>query len=42
MTQWTFVIAAYVVVSISTLGLVAWSFQSMRRAEADADALRRK
>jgi hypothetical protein len=42
MKQWTFVIAAYVVATTLTLGLLSWCFVSMRRAEAAADALKRK
>ena len=34
MNQWAFVIAAYSLVGIATLGLVGWSFLSMRKAEA--------
>ena len=42
MNPWPFVIAAYSVAIALTIALVLWSFASMRRAEAAADALRRK
>lgn len=42
MNQWPFVIAAYVVVVVGTLALVLASWIAMRRAEADADAVRRR
>ena len=38
MNQWSFVIAAYAVTALATLGLLAASFTAMRRAEAAADA----
>ena len=41
MNQWTFVIAAYGTVLAATIGLVGWSYLSMRAAEADADAVKR-
>jgi len=41
-SPWTFVIAAYVVAIGSTIALLLWAFSSMRRAEAAADALKRK
>ena len=41
MNQWAFVIAAYAVTGIATLGLLGWSFIAMRRAEAAADAIKR-
>lgn len=34
-----FIVAAYALTLVGTLGLVAWSFAAMRRAEAEADAL---
>jgi hypothetical protein len=40
MNPWPFVIAAYALTAIGTLGLTLWSFLTMRRAEAEADALR--
>lgn len=42
MNPWPFVAAAYLVAICLTLGLLMWSFASMRRAEAAADALKRK
>ncbi len=42
MNQWSFVIAAYALTAIATLALLGWSFPAMRRAEADADALKRR
>jgi hypothetical protein len=42
MSQWAFVIAAYAVAVAATAALLLWSFASMRRAEAAADALARK
>ena len=42
MSQWAFVIAAYGFVALATVGLVAWSFLTMRSAEADAEAVKRR
>jgi hypothetical protein len=42
MNQWAFVIAAYALVGLTTLGLVVWAYLSMRGAEADADAAKRR
>ena len=42
MNPWPFVIAAYSVAIGLTGALLAWSYVSMRRAEAAADALTRK
>lgn len=41
MTQWGFVLAAYAVAAIATLGLIGWAWVAMRSAEADAEAARR-
>ncbi len=41
MNQWNFVIAAYAVTALATLGLLVWSYASMRRAEAAAEAAKR-
>ena len=41
MSQWSFVIAAYSLTALATLGLLGGSFLSMRRAEAAADAAKR-
>ena len=42
MNPWPFVIAAYGAAIALTSGLLLWSLASMRRAEAAADALKRK
>ena len=42
MNAWLFVSAAYAVAIALTVALLLWSFASMRRAEAAADALKRK
>ena len=42
MNQWAFVIAAYAVTATATLGLVVWALSTMRRAEADAEAVKRQ
>jgi hypothetical protein len=42
MNPWPFVIAAYVIAVALTAGLLLWGYASMRRAEAAADALKRK
>ena len=42
MNQWAFVMAAYGVTAGATLALIAWAFLSMRSAEADAEALKRR
>jgi hypothetical protein len=42
MSQWAFVVAAYGVTAVATLALIAWAFLSMRSAEADAEALKRR
>ena len=42
MSPWPFVIAAYAVAVALTLALLLWALASMRRAEAAADALKRK
>ena len=41
MSQWSFVLAAYGVTAAATLGLLAWSYLSMRSAEAEVEALKR-
>ncbi|ABC62864.1 hypothetical protein [Erythrobacter litoralis] len=40
--QWDFVIAAYAVGVLGTLAMVAWSWISMKRAEARREKARRK
>ena len=42
MNPWPFVAAAYLAATALTLALLLWAFASMRRAEAAADALKRK
>jgi multisubunit Na+/H+ antiporter MnhC subunit len=42
MNPWPFVITAYVVAVALTVALLLWAFASMRRAEASADAFKRK
>jgi hypothetical protein len=39
-SHWLFVAAAYAVALVGTLGLLEASYAAMRRAEAEADALR--
>ncbi len=41
MNQWPFILAAYALTLAGTIGVALWSWSSMRRAEAEADALRR-
>ena len=41
MNHWPFIIAAYALTIVGVLALTAWSLAAMRRAERDADALRR-
>ncbi|QJU60714.1 heme exporter protein CcmD [Sphingomonas sp. AP4-R1] len=40
MGGWPFVIAAYAVAILATVGLVGWSWRSLRQAEARAERLR--
>jgi hypothetical protein len=40
--QWDFVLAAYAVGVFGTLGMVAWSWLSMARAEKRRDASRKR
>ncbi|WP_156405474.1 heme exporter protein CcmD [Sphingomonas sp. Root710] len=42
MNHWPFIIAAYAISMIGTIGVVAVSFAAMRRAEKQADALTRR
>ena len=42
MSQWTFVIAAYGLAALATFGIVAWAYWSMRKAESDAEAVKRR
>jgi hypothetical protein len=40
MSHWPFIVGAYAVTLIGTLGLVGWSFAAMRRAERAVDSLK--
>jgi hypothetical protein len=40
--HWPFILAAYAVTLLGTAGVALWSWAAMRRAEADAGALRRE
>jgi hypothetical protein len=42
MNPWPFVIGAYGAAVALTLALLFWAYASMRRAEAAADALKRR
>ena len=42
MSQWPFVFGAYLVAIVAVAVLLAWSFGTMRRAEAAAEALPRR
>jgi hypothetical protein len=42
MNQWAFVVAAYGLAAMATVGLVLSAFTAMRRAEADAEAAKRR
>ncbi|ATE66573.1 heme exporter protein CcmD [Rhizorhabdus dicambivorans] len=42
MNHWPFIVAAYALTIIGTIGVVALSFVRMRRAERQADALNRR
>lgn len=40
MSHWAFIVGAYAVALVGTLGLTGWSFAAMRRAERAVDALK--
>ena len=42
MSHWAFVTAAYAVAGLATVGLLAWAYATMRKAEAAADALKQR
>jgi hypothetical protein len=42
LNHWPFIIAAYALAILGTLAALLWSWIDMRRAEADAEALRRE
>jgi hypothetical protein len=39
---WPFILGAYAIGGLGTIGLLLWSLVDMRRAEAAADGLRRE
>jgi len=39
--HWPFILAAYGLTLAATLGVVGWSWSAMRKAETEADNLRR-
>jgi hypothetical protein len=39
MNAWPFIVAAYALTVLGTLGVTGWSYAAMRRAEAEAAAL---
>ena len=41
MNHWPFIIAAYALTLLGTAAVALWSWAAMRRAEAEAAALRR-
>lgn len=41
MNHWLFIIGSYALTLLGTVGVTCWSYAAMRRAEADAEALRR-
>jgi hypothetical protein len=42
MNAWSFVISAYGIAVALTVALLLWAYASMRRAEAAADALKKR
>ena len=42
MTHWPFILGAYAFALLGTIGVTLWSWLAMRRAEADAEAVRRE
>jgi hypothetical protein len=42
LNHWPFIIAAYALTIVGTIGVALWSLAAMRRAEAQADELRRE
>lgn len=42
MNHWPFIFAAYALTLLATLGVTLWSLAVMRRAEAEAEAVRRE
>ncbi len=41
MNHWPFILGAYGLTILGTLSVTFWSWTAMRRAEADAEALKR-
>lgn len=41
MNSWPFIVASYGITLAGTAGLTIWSFVAMRRAEADAESLKK-
>ena len=42
MNHWPFIIAAYALTIAGALAVTGWSWVAMRRAEAEAEAVRRE
>lgn len=42
MNHWPFIVAAYAVTVLGTLGTTGWAYLAMRRAEMRASALKAK
>ena len=42
MNHWPFIIGAYALTIAGTLAVTLWSWAEMRRAEAEAEAVRRQ
>ena len=42
MSHWPFILGAYAFALLGTAGVALWSWLAMRRAEADAEAMRRE
>jgi Heme exporter protein D (CcmD) len=42
MNHWPFILGAYAFALLGTFGVTFWSWREMRRAEADAEAVRRE
>lgn len=42
MNQWAFVVGAYAVTAAATIGLLIWAYISMRNAENELEALKRR
>ena len=40
MNHWPFILGAYGATLLGVIALICWSWSAMRRAEADAEALR--